>query len=366
MTSTDMSRRTRLATYGAVSTALSLHSDRRLRELVDAGTPTGSGIGGQTVRVEVGGVPVFVKRVRLTDLERRPENVRSTANLFDLPMFCHFGVGTIGGPGFGAWRELAVHDMTTGWVLGGEHEAFPMMYHWRVLPDDGHALPDELADVDRAVAYWDDDPAVRHRIDSLRTSTASVTLFLEHVPQSLHDWLGARVEEGADAAESACAMVERELGATVAFMGDQGLLHLDAHFQNVLTDGTRLFLTDFGLALSTRFELEQEEARFLDEHRGYDRAYAATHLVSWWVVALYGLAPEERRAFVRACADGAPPPGVPPGVAATISRHAPVAATTGEFFRRFQRESRRTPYPAGAVDRDGRRGAWPGSPGARG
>ncbi|MCR1981513.1 protein kinase family protein [Cellulosimicrobium cellulans] len=365
MTTTGTSRRARLATYGAVSTALSLHSDRRLRELVDAGTPTGIGIGGQTVRVEVDGAPVFVKRVRLTDLERRPENVRSTANLFGLPMFCHFGVGTIGGPGFGAWRELAVHDMTTGWVLAGAHEAFPLMYHWRVLPDDGHALPDELADVDRAVAYWDDDPAVRYRIDALRTSTASVTLFLEHVPQTLHDWLDARVRDGGDVAESACARVERELGATVAFMNDHGLLHLDTHFRNVLTDGTRLFFTDFGLALCSRFELENDESRFLDEHQGYDRSYAVTHLVNWLVVALYGLGPEERRAFVRACAEGVPPSGVPAGVAATIARHAPVAATTGEFFRRFQQESRRTPFPARAVDRSGQRRAAPGGPGAR-
>jgi hypothetical protein len=69
--------------------------------------------------LEVAGTPVFVRRVPLTDLERRPENVRSTANLFALPVFCQYGLG---GPGFGAWRELAVHTMTTNWVLTGEYE----------------------------------------------------------------------------------------------------------------------------------------------------------------------------------------------------------------------------------------------------
>jgi hypothetical protein len=62
----------------------------------------GVGIGGGAATLTVGGVPVFAKRIPLTDLERRPEHVRSTANLFGVPAFCQYGVG---GPGFGAWRE---------------------------------------------------------------------------------------------------------------------------------------------------------------------------------------------------------------------------------------------------------------------
>jgi len=133
----DMSRGARLTAHSAVSTSLALCSDRALRELVDTAVPIGSGIGGKSVLLEVAGTPVFVKRVPLTDPERQPE----------------YGIGTIGGPGFGAWRELAVHTMTTNWVLAAEHEGFPLMYHWRVLPDST-PLPEELADIERAVAYW--------------------------------------------------------------------------------------------------------------------------------------------------------------------------------------------------------------------
>ncbi|MER7364008.1 hypothetical protein [Nonomuraea wenchangensis] len=116
----DMSRAARLTAHSAVSTSLALCSDRALGELVDAAVPLGSGIGGKSALLEVAGTPVFVKRVPLTDLERQPEHVRSTANLFDLPVFCHYGVGAIGGPGFGVWRELAVHTMTTNWVLAAQ------------------------------------------------------------------------------------------------------------------------------------------------------------------------------------------------------------------------------------------------------
>nr|WP_246253835.1 protein kinase family protein [Isoptericola chiayiensis] len=366
-----MRDRARRADYGVVSTALSRCSDRDLRELVEASLPVGSGIGGQTLRTEIGGVPVFVKQVRLTDLERQPENVGSTANLFGLPMFCHVGVGSIGGPGFGAWRELAVHDLTTDWVLAGDHDAFPLTYHWRVLADSGRPLPDELADIDRAVDCWDGSAAVRRRIEALRESTASLTLFLEFIPQTLHDWFGQQVAAGGADAERACAMVERELEAGVAFMGSRGLLHLDAHFENILTDGERLYFADYGPAVSSGFDLTPDEVGFVDRFRGYDRAYAATCLVNWLVVELFGLGPDRRPAFVRDCATARPErcrPASPPGVAAVLRRHAAVAAETGEFLRRFRHESRATPYPAGAMcdsfDDDPSSGADADRPGA--
>lgn len=349
MQSPDMSHGARVAAHGAVSTALGGYSDDALQELLATGAPLGAGIGGATRLLDVGGTAVFVKQVRLTDLERRPENWLSTANLFGLPMFCHYGVGLIGGPGFGAWRELAVHTMTTDWVLAGDHEGFPLTYHWRVLPDAGHPLPEELADVDRAVAYWGGGEAVRRRIEAVERSSASLVLFLEYIPHTLHDWLWRQVEAGK--AESACAMVDAELGAGIDAMNARGLLHLDAHFENILTDGSRLYLADYGLAVSDRFELAPDEVRFLDEHRDYDRAYAATHLVTWLTVALRGYDPEVRREFVQKCAQGVSPAGVPAGVADLLLRHAPVAAATGDFYRRFQRESRTTPYPAEAIRR---------------
>ncbi|WP_123813527.1 protein kinase family protein [Myceligenerans xiligouense] len=350
-----MSRGARLAAHGAVSTALSLCGDPRLAELVDTGTPIGTGIGGRTVLLEVEGTPVFVKQVRLTDLERRAENVRSTANLFELPLFCHYGVGSIGGPGFGAWRELAAHSMTTNWVIAGDHDGFPLMHHWQVLPDSGQPLPEELADVEHAVAYWGDGPGIRHRIEAVRDSTASIVLFLEYIPQNLHDWLDVQVQAGDEAAERACAMVDRELRDGVSFMNARGLLHFDAHFQNILTDGRRLYFADYGLAISSRFELAPNEAAFFEEHRGYDRGYAATHLVNWLAVALYGYGPDERREFVRACAQGASPEGVPAALADVMVRDAPVAAVMGDFYRRFQRESRTTPYPSEALRRRAQR-----------
>ncbi|BCL25355.1 protein kinase family protein [Streptomyces aurantiacus] len=352
-----MSRGARLTAHGAVSESLALYGDRALRELVDTAVPLGSGIGGTSALLEVAGTPVFVKRVPLTDLERRPEHVRSTANLFELPVFCHYGIGAIGGPGFGAWRELAVHTMTTDWVLSAEHEGFPLMYHWRVLPD-ATPLPEELADVERAAAYWGGGSRVRRRIQALQQSSASVALFLEYIPQNLHQWLGTQVETGdeagGEAADRACAMVERELAAGTSFMNSRGLLHFDAHFENILTDGRRLYFTDYGLAVSSGFELSRDEGDFFDRHEAYDRCYTATYLVNWLVTALCGFRPEDRDgryALIRAYAEGKHPAGIPEGAAALIARHAPIAALISDFNRTFQRRSRQTPYPVEEIHR---------------
>jgi hypothetical protein len=350
-----MSHDARFTAHGADSTSLALCGDRALRELVDTAVPLGSGIGGTSALLEVAGTPVFVKRVPLTDLERRPEHVRSTANLFELPVFCQYGIGAIGAPGFGAWRELAVHTMTTNWVLAGEHEGFPLMYHWRVLPGST-PLPDELADIEEAVAYWGGGSQVRHRIQALQQSSASVALFLEYIPQNLHHWLSSQVEAGDEAADRACAMVERELAAGVPFMNSRGLLHFDAHFENILTDGRRLYFADFGLAISSRFELSQDEADFFERHRTYDRSYTATYMVNWLVTALFGYRREDRDgryALVRAFAEGKHPTGIPEEAAAIIARHAPIAAAMSDFTSTFQRRSRHTPYPLEEIRRIG-------------
>jgi hypothetical protein len=243
--------------------------------------------------------------------------------------------------------------MTTNWVLAQEYEGFPLMYHWRVLPHPGQALPEELADVENVVAYWGGGPQVRHRLEALRDCSASVVLFLEYIPANLHDWLDGQVNADDDTAERACTMVARELEAGTSFMNARGLLHFDGHFQNLLTDGERLFFTDYGLAISSRFDLSNEEADFFAEHQTYDRCYTLTHLVSWLVTALYGYAGDESAAFVRACAQGEPPTGIPPLIAAILTRHAPLTAVMTDYYREFRFESRQTPYPLEAIRRIG-------------
>ena len=141
------------------------------------------------------------------------------------------------------------------------------------------------------------------------------------------------------------------------FMGATGLWHFDAHFHNVLTDGERLFITDFGLASSARFELSGAEVRFLEEHALHDGCYVVTELVNWVVTAMseagrQGWAhPRVRNDFVRRCAEGQEIPELPPQAAAIVRRYAPVAVVVNDFYFTLHGESRKTPYPKNEIDR---------------
>ncbi|WP_051831972.1 hypothetical protein [Streptomyces katrae] len=325
--------RERLTAYAAVSTRLSLLSDHRLRALTAAATPLGSGTGGRSAELDLDGTRVFVKRVPLTDVELLPRNVRSTANLFELPLHYQYGVGSAG---FGAWRELAVHTMTTGWVIEGADGGFPLMYHWRVLPDS----PPGGDGIDAAVARWEGSDAVRRRLEAIGRAAYSLVLFVEHVPHRLGTWL---------AGHPAYDWADRALLSGAEFMSSRGLVHFDAHFHNVLTDGELVHFADFGLALSNRFELAPDEARFLTQHLGYDRAYTASHLLRYHLPGADERDDLEHEAFLREWIAGRGRDGMPAEAAALLDRHAATGLVMAGFHRRLVTESKRTPFPAGAV-----------------
>jgi hypothetical protein len=304
------------------------------------------GIGGTTATVTVDGVPVFVKRVPLTDLERRADNLGSTANIFGLPMSYQYGIGSAG---FGAWREVAVHEMTTRWVLDQRYPGFPLLYHWRVLPQPPRpANPDEL---ERWVRHWEGDDAIRARLHSIGTASAAVTLFMEHIPHTVGAWLTAQATAGGETAEAAYTFVDLALQKGVEFLRARGLTHFDAHFRNLLTDGQRLYFADFGLANHSGFDLDAAESAFLRRHRGYDRGYTVTHLTQWLVSNLLDIPWQDSLARVRDQAPDLSGLGLAGSAARIVARHAPVALVMDDFPSALQNTSKSTPFPADDLDK---------------
>lgn len=358
MDETESGHSARLSACAAVGARLSLLSDRRLDDAVSAAPSLGSGIGGRSAEMDVDGIRVFVKRVPLTDIEMQPEHMRSTANVFGLPLFYQYGVGSAG---FGAWRELAAHIMTTGWVLKSEYAGFPLLYHWRVLPDsppDGFV--DGLGGVEGAVAHWEGSSAVRRRLEAIGKSSFSLTLFLEFVPQTLAEWLGDRDSDSKSAtrhttqpgpgSDSPYRWVENALLQGTEFMSARGLVHFDTHFANLLTDGRRVYFADFGLALSRAFELSSAERAFLTDHLVYDRSYAPGHLLRHHLPQ-HVRGGTEHGAFLREWVGGHRGVGIPSDIAAIIDRHAPHAIVLDDFHHRLLTQSKRTRFPAAEVER---------------
>ena len=341
MTGQGQPRPARMSAYATASSHLALLSDLALKRMVDQAPQVRPGIGGTSATVEAEGVRVFVKQVPVTERELRPGNVRSTANLFGLPGFYQYGLGSAG---FGAWRELAAHIMTTNWVLSDEHRAFALLYHWRLLPGPAstEGVFAEFGDLDGAVAHWEGSAAVRDRLQALRDSPARLVLFLEHIPQTLASWT-------ADQDLSAFSRVDTQLADTTAFMRGRGLVHFDAHFLKHLDRRPRTVFSDFGLALSARFDLSDQERAFRASTAattGTTRAHLVNHHVAERVRG-----ERDRRRFVRAWAAGDRPRDVPASAAAILTRYAGTTVVLNDFHQSLMEHSKQTPYPRGELER---------------
>lgn len=320
----------RLAGHERLSAALAARGDDELAALLRAAPARDAGVGGGSAVLDVDGVRVFAKRLPIT--ARELAHPHSTANHYDVPVYCQYGMYRLGGPGFGAWRELAANTIVTDGVVAGEVAGFPLLHHWRVLPGRP-PIASELLDVEAVVAQFGGAPGVRVRLAELAAATASLVLFFEYLPDSLYDRLTDPVNDA--------ARLEQELFEIVAFLRGRELLHMDGHFGNFRADAERIYLTDFGLATSPHFELSGAERAFVARHAGHDADYASMRLVNWLVAAVCGVpvpdgeGPVARNEYVRRCASGDIPGDVPPPVAAILERHAPAAARMNDFTWRL-------------------------------
>jgi hypothetical protein len=336
----------RIKLYSQLSTSLACLSNEKLKQILADAKPMHEGIGGKSALISIDDTPVFVKKVPLTDLEKLPQSFMSTANLFDLPLGYQYGIGSAG---FGAWRELATHIMTTNWVVTGECANFPIMYHWRILPSGlGDININYWGNIEEYCQYWENSAAIRKRVEDLNKASAHIALFLEYVPQNLREWLSAQIAKSDDSAGAAVAFVDKHLKATNKHMNARGLMHFDAHFENILTDGERLYLSDFGLALSSKFDLTPAETEFLKHHQSYDQACAAVNLIHCVITSLFGKEQWEIRLREYLAGELG---NTLPVIAVMIKRYAPIALLMDELFQKLQKESKLTPYPAAQLEK---------------
>lgn len=314
----------------AVAAELGRASDAQLLELVADPAIASMGRG----RVELGGRSVFAKLVPITELELRPENRESTANLFGLPPHYHYRIGS---RGFGAWRELAMHRLANRWLDSDACAGLVRLYHARVMPV---VAPTERDDGARK--RWGNDPAIDARLDAVESATSSLVLFLEDVPMTLLDWLSRELPRSSDAG-AIVTRVDRAVRDILAFVNAQGVRHMDAHFENILTDGDRFVLADFGLALSRSFDLGSDEERFADDHAAFDQRTATTSLVHA-VISTYEPSDDWRQPLRE------PErwrPSMPPSIREFLHENAPTALATGEFYRRLMEDLAAPPPPGG-------------------
>jgi hypothetical protein len=207
--------------------------------------------------VRIAGTKVFVKKVPLTRLEA--ERAFDTGNNYRLPLFYNYGVGSAG---FGAFRELATHVKTTNWVLDGEIENFPLMYHYRIVPRIEPITPIDREKHRRYVERWSGSKAVDRYIRERAKSPYELVLFLEHLPHTFYPWFKTNTHK--------IETVSQKMDEVLGFLQKKGIIHFDVHLYNILCDGDVPYLTDFGLALDRGFVLSADEKAFYKKHSHYD------------------------------------------------------------------------------------------------
>jgi hypothetical protein len=271
----------RRALYTRTSQALADLDDNQFTAAIGDRPPDARQGWGDSYRAEICGSPVFVKRLPLTDEEKeRPDD---TSNIFGLPSFYHYGVGSAG---FGAFREVAGHLKATDWVLDGAIESFPLLYHCRVIPRP-EPSPDPRFDLEDYVRRWNASEAISRMMAARAVAKHELCLVLEPFAHTLGAWLPANQGAVGAALDGLCR--------TLAFLRSAGLVHFDAHPGNVVGDGNDWHLADFGLLIDEEFDLDDDERAFLRRHRHYDTGELLAGVGSVLLTMLHALDPPTRQ-----------------------------------------------------------------------
>lgn len=247
--------KTRMDTYYNLNTRFAYLNDEQLNSLFKSERNTRGW--GENHIIKLGKSKVFIKRIPITDLEYNHKF--STKNLYDLPTYYNYGVGSAG---FGVFRELLMHIRTTNWVLQGEIENFPLMYHYRILPRSGEKMDLDMDWYNRYVKYWNGNEGIGRYIADRTNAKYEMALFLEYIPYPFSKWFGKNIDR-------LDTFIDEVLG-TLTFLRKNGIIHFDVHFNNIVTDGKKPYLTDFGLVLDRRFDLTEMERVFFKKNRYYD------------------------------------------------------------------------------------------------
>ncbi len=261
--------------YFKLSSQIAAVDNAQLRALFDDSQPS---LGwGLTHTVVFGQSKVFVKRIPVTNIEY--DNLFSTKNLYDLPTYFNYGLGSagLGVAGLGVFRELVTHIKTTNWVLEGAIATFPLMYHYRIMPFSGQRINVDRERLKGFVEYWGNSANVGNYMVDRAIANYELVLFLEYIPHVLETWL----HENPNTLEKSL----NEICITINFLRMKGIIHFDAHFRNILTDGDRIYLTDFGLVLDRSFALTKEEEAFFEQNLFYDYGEVLRnlrHLMRWY------------------------------------------------------------------------------------
>ena len=205
---------------------------------------------------------IFIKAIPIAKLFAKDENHLNSANLYKLPAFYHYGIGSAG---INPWRELLLHIKTTNYVLTDKFHNFPILYHYRVVEDDNN---DNIKSglTEKLLNRWDNNKNIIKYLKDRSKSKYKIVLFLEYIPYVGRQYLLEKPDFIKPFHEATKKIV--------TFMNKNGILHCDSHLANyIIDDKENVYITDFGLSLDKEFDLDKGEKRFMKMNKKLDVFY---------------------------------------------------------------------------------------------
>lgn len=243
----------RINKYYQINTKLSYVTDARMQKYLSTGSAKINGLRSNII-FELDNDKIFCKKIRITKLEH--DNMMNTSNMFDLPLYYNYGVGS---EGINCFRELLVHIKTTNFVLDNKIENFPLMYHYRFIKDLT-LVPDNKY-IEENIAEWNSDKVGTY-LNAKYKAEYAILIFLEYIPLVVSKWLDTTIDKN--------ILYVKQIIKIIKFLRENHLVHFDAHVDNILTDGKNIYLTDFGLAFDSKFKITDQEKKFYRKNTTYD------------------------------------------------------------------------------------------------
>jgi serine/threonine protein kinase len=252
----------RVQKYDKINTKLSYLSDKEILQLIKKKEDVAKSSYGENTTIKIYNTKIFVKSIILTELEYN--NKYNTSNLFNLPLYYNYGIGSYG---INCWRELLIHIKTTNYVLSGECINFPLLYHYRIIETKPkHIKFDNFK-------YWNSNQNIKKYIAAKSKSKYRILLFIEWFPKVVHTWLLENKTNLNSFYEQAFKLLH--------FLQSNNIIHFDTHGSNIVVDSNNIiYLTDYGLVLDTDFILSKKELLFYNKNKYYD--YGLLSLVIIW------------------------------------------------------------------------------------
>ena len=251
----------RISKYEILYNKLKYMTTDQLIEIFNNGKIS-DGVGKNSV-TKINNIDVFIKKIPCTTLEYN--NLLNTSNLYNLPCYYNYGVGSVG---INCFRELSTHIKTTRWVLDNKIKNFPIMYHYRIIKINNSTKNKEIIDkIDKMKIYWNNNENIKKYLIDREEASYEIMIILEYFPNVLYKWLEEKIEN--------IYLYEKQIYPILNFLYDNNIIHFDTHDANILiSNDNTLILTDFGLVLDLSFDLTYEEIKFFNKNTYYDYGLA--------------------------------------------------------------------------------------------